>query len=156
MATRPKTPPRTPTASASKEDYVHFSEKLTGALENIKDTIDDNKGTLDSIQDMALQLTSTVILLQKIVMNYVEKVESMLEIAIPLLDKIPLIPDKVIDFARDVHEWSEKIIATSDLAEKVLPGVEKSLRSADVAGLQASTKDVAKLSTSLQGLTAKK
>ena len=154
MASRPKTSSRRP--SSSNDEYVHFSDRLTGALENIKDTIDDNKGTLDSIQDMALQLTSTVILLREIVMEYVEKVERMLEIAIPLLDKIPLIPDKVIDFAKDIHEWSEKIIETSDLAEKVLPGVEKSLKSADVAGLQASTRDVARLSASLQKLTEKK
>ena len=57
---------------ATRGEYVHFSDKITGALKNIGDVIDDNRGTLDSIQDMAVQLTRTIISLRAIVMRYVE------------------------------------------------------------------------------------
>jgi hypothetical protein len=131
-------------------EYVHFSDKMTGALRNINNVIEDNRGTLDSIQDMAVQLTRTIISLRLIVMKYVDTAEKVLETIIPVMEKLPIIPDKVMDFARDAQEWAEKISNASDLVEKVLPGVERSLTTADISGLQTSAGDVANLTRALQ------
>jgi hypothetical protein len=122
---------------------------MVTALNNIGEVIEDNKGTLDSIQDMALQLTRTVSLLREVVVKYVDMVENVLEVIIPIMDKFPIIPDKIIAFAKDAHELAGRIMNASELAQKVLPGVEKSLLSADVSGLQSSTKDVANLTKAL-------
>lgn len=139
-----------PSAQPAADEYVHFSDKITGALRNIGDVIEDNRGTLDSIQDMAVQLTRTVISLRAVVMRYVETADNVLEKVVPVLEKFPVVPDKVMDFARDAQGWAQKISEASDLVERVLPGVERSLTTADIAGLQTSTSEVANLTRALQ------
>lgn len=141
--------PRKPVGSAQ---YVHFSDKMTGALMNINKVIDENKDTLDSIQDMAVQLTRTVRMLRAVVMKYVDTVNNILETIVPIMEKFPVFPDKFEEFAKDALELTEKISKASDLAEKVLPGVEKSLTTADISGLQASSGEVAQLTRALQDM----
>ena len=53
-----------PGTQSTRGEYTHFSDKMTGALRNINNVIEDNRGTLDSIQDMAVQLTRTIISLR--------------------------------------------------------------------------------------------
>lgn len=131
-------------------ECVHFSDRLTGALKNINDVIDDNKGTLDSIQDMALELTRAISALRNVAIQYVQQVDQVLEIIAPIVNKMPIFPEKLKDFVNDALELSNKIIEASDIAKQVLPGVEKSLMTADIANLQSSTQDVTKLTRSLQ------
>lgn len=150
---RPTIPGVPSLPSAAKKDsgeYVHFSDKMTGALRNINNVIEDNRGTLDSIQDMAVQLTRTIISLRLIVMKYVDTAEKVLATLVPIMEKLPILPDKVMDFARDAQMWAKKISDASDLVEKVLPGVERSLTTADISGLQTSAGDVANLTRALQ------
>jgi len=156
-ATRPAARPTAarPVAAAKPAagNYVHFSDKMTSALMNINDVIEDNKGTLDSIQDMALQLTRTVIVLRTVVMKYVGMVDNILETAVPIMEKLPIFPENVKEFARDALALAKKISTASEMAEKVLPGVEASLMSADVTRLQTSSGDVANLTKALQEIT---
>jgi len=137
-------------AKPATGEYVHFSDKMTGALRNINNVIEDNRGTLDSIQDMAVQLTRTIISLRLIIMKYVDTAENVLATLVPIMEKLPILPDKVMDFARDAQMWAKKISDASDLVEKVLPGVERSLTTADISGLQTSAGDVANLTRALQ------
>lgn len=119
---------------------------------NIGKVIDENKSTLDSIQDMAVELTRAIRSLRTVVMKYVEMVDNVLETIVPIMEGLPIFPESVKEFARDALALTKKISTASELAEKVLPGVEASLMSADISGLQASTGDVAKLTRSLQEL----
>lgn len=132
--------------------YVHFSDKMTDALMNINNVIDENRGTLDSIQDMAVELTRTIQMLRVVVMKYVATADNILETAVPLMEKFPIFPDKLVDFGKESLELSKKITAASELAEKVLPGVEKSLTTADISGLQASKGDMTRLTRTLADL----
>lgn len=141
-----------PASKAADSDYVHFSDKMTGALMNINRVIDDNRGTLDSIQDMAVQLTRTVSALRIIIMRYVDMADNILETVVPIMDNLPIFPDSFKEFAKDALALSKKISAASEMAEKVLPGVERSLTTADIASLQNSTGDVAGLTRVLQDL----
>lgn len=131
-------------------DCVHFSDRLTGALKNINDVIEDNKGTLDSIQDMALELTRAISVLRNVAIKYVQLVDQVLEVVAPIVNKMPIFPEKIKDFINDALDLSNRIIEASDIAKEILPGVEKSLLTADIANLQASQKDVAHLTRSLQ------
>jgi len=152
-AARPTAARPTAVAKPAAGNYVHFSDKMTSALMNINDVIEDNKGTLDSIQDMALQLTRTVIVLRTVVMKYVGMVDNILETAVPIMEKLPIFPENVKEFARDALALAKKISTASEMAEKVLPGVEASLMTADVTKLQTSSGDVANLTKALQEIT---
>ena len=108
-------------------EYVHFSDRLTGALKNINDVIEDNKGTLDSIQDMALELTRAISVLRNVAIQYIQQVDKVLEVVAPIVNKMPLFPEKIKDFINDALELSNKIMEASDIAKEVLPEVEKKL-----------------------------
>jgi len=102
---------------------------------------------------LALELTRTVRVLKVVVLKYVDMVDNILEAAVPIMERLPIFPESVKEFARDALALAKKINTAGELAEKVLPGVEASLMTADVSGLQASTKDVASLTRALQDIT---
>jgi len=134
------------------QPYTHFSDKLTQSLANINKVINDNKSTLDSIQDMAVELTRAIRSLQAVVMKYVEMADKILGHLVPIMERLPIVPEQIKEFAKEALAMSKKIAATSALAEKVLPSVELGLTTADMTKLQASTRDVASLTQALQAM----
>jgi hypothetical protein len=132
--------------------YVHFSDRMTDALMNINSVIDDNRSTLDSIQDMAVELTRAIRALQGVAMKYVGMADDILETIVPVMEGLPIFPQRVKDFAKEALVLAKKIAAASELAERVLPGVEAGLTTADMTRLQASTGEVANLTRLLQSM----
>ncbi len=134
------------------QSYVHFSDKMTESLMNINKVINDNKSALDSIQDMAVELTRAIRSLQAVAMKYVDLADDILGAIVPIMEGLPIVPDKVKGFAKDALALSKKINEACQLADKVLPGVETGLTTADMSKLQASTGQVASLTKSLQAI----
>jgi hypothetical protein len=132
--------------------YVHFSDKITESLININKVVQENKKTLDSIQDMAVQLTRAIRSLQAVVMKYIGMADDILETVVPILQNLPVVPDKIKLFAKDALALAKKIASACELAERVLPGVEAGLTTADMGRLQASTGQVQQLTRSLQAM----
>lgn len=132
--------------------YVHFSDKLTDSLMNINKVINDNKGTLDSIQDMAIELTRAIRSLQAVVMKYISLADKILDAIVPVMEGLPIIPAKVKEFAKDAQALSQKISEASLMAQRVLPAVEAGLTTADMTKLKASTSQVAGLTRTLQAM----
>jgi len=81
----------------SGESYVRFSDKLTASLEEVNRVIQENKATLDAIQDIALELTKAAGVLEATASKYVSMVDSVLETAVPILsvESHKVIPGKV-------------------------------------------------------------
>ena len=139
-------------ATAQPVKYVHFSEKMTESLMNINKVIQDNKSTLDSIQDMAVELTRAIRSMELVVIKYIRMADDILENIVPIMKKLPIVPDKITDFAEDALVLAKKIVTACEMAEKVLPGVETGLTTADMVKLKTSTSDVQKLTQSLQSM----
>ena len=132
--------------------YVHFSDKMTESLMNINKVVQENKKTLDSIQDMAVELTRAIRSLQAIAVKYIKIADKVLTTIIPVVKGLPIIGDDILEFATDAQALAKKIVTACELAERVLPGVEAGLTTADMSRLQASTGQVQQLTKSLQGL----
>ena len=94
-APRPAAAPLSPKGKAPAGQYVHFSDKMTESLMNINRVIEDNKSTLDSIQDMAVELTRAIRSLQAAVMKYVGMADDILATIVPIIEGLPIVPDKV-------------------------------------------------------------
>jgi hypothetical protein len=139
-------------ATSQPAKYVHFSDKMTESLMNINKVIQDNKATLDSIQDMAVELTRAIRSLEMAAIKYIKMADKVLDTIVPILKGLPIVGKEVIEFATDAQALAEKIVKTCEMAEKVLPGVEAGLTSADMVKLKASTGDVQQLTKSLQAL----
>jgi hypothetical protein len=139
-------------AIAQPAGYVHFSDRMTESLMNINKVIQDTKRTLDASQDMAVELTRAIRSLQAVAIKYVKTVDNVLETIVPIMKGLPIVPDEITKFAEDALALAKKIVTTSELADRVLPGVEAGLTTADMTKLQASTGEVQNLTKSLQGL----
>ena len=57
-------------AGAKPVSYVKFSDKLTGSLNDITRMINEHKGMIDSIQEVALELTSSIGTLHALTVKY--------------------------------------------------------------------------------------
>ena len=100
------------TARKPKKNFVHFSDKMTDALQNINKVIVDNRSTLDSIQDMAMELTRSVQVLEKASVKYIRMVDGVLEQVIPVLKKL-------LELFVKIEATTTKFLAACELAEKV-------------------------------------
>jgi len=134
--------------------YIHFSDKMTESLMNINKVVQDNRKTLDSIQDMAVELTRAIRSLEAVAIKYVKMADKILDTIVPILKGLPIVGKEVLEFAADAQALANKIVTACELAEKVLPGVEAGLTTADMNKLQSSTGQVQQLTNSLQGLMA--
>ena len=56
---------------SSKANYIRFSDKLSDSLTDITGIVQQNKDMIDTIQDVALELTGTVETLHVITVKYV-------------------------------------------------------------------------------------
>jgi hypothetical protein len=140
-------------AAVQPAKYVHFSDRMTESLMNINKVVQDNKKTLDSIQDMAIELTRAIRALETAAIKYIRMADEVLASALPIIKTVPFLSNnKILSFITDAQAMAKKILTACDLAEKVLPGVEAGLTTADMNKLQASTSEVQKLTKSLQGL----
>lgn len=135
---------------ASQKPYVRFSDKLAGGLEDISRIIEDNKATMDSIQEIGLALASAAGTLQATASKYVGMVDRFLDTAVPILRNIPLVPTKTMETIVNLQNLANTIIDVCTTAEKVITDVDAGLRTADVAKLNAHTADLQKMTKTLQ------
>jgi len=68
------------------------------------------------------------------------------------MKNIPLVSKKLLALFVKIEDTTTKFMAACELAEKVLPGVEDGLTTANMTKLQASTGDGQRLTTTLQSL----
>ena len=143
---------RTTRRSTRKSDdsYVKFSDKLTDSLEEITRVIQENKETLDSIQDVSLQLVRVANTLEAITTKYAGLVNSVLENAVPILSNIPLVSKKVIGILDEVQEFTGNVLEISTMVGGVIDDVEEGLAKADVVKLQSRSGDLKKITRSLE------
>ena len=143
---------RTTRRSTRKSDdsYVKFSDKLTDSLEEITRVIQENKETLDSIQDVSLQLVRVANTLEAITTKYAGLVNSVLENAVPILSNIPLVSKKVIGILDEVQEFTGNVLEISTMVGGVIDDVEDGLAKADVVKLQSRSGGLKKLTRSLE------
>jgi hypothetical protein len=135
---------------AGQKSYVRFSDKLAGGLEDISRIIEENKATMDSIQDIGLQLAQTAGMLEATASRYIGMVDSLLDTAVPILRNVPLVPPKTMKLIENLQDLANTIIDVCTTADKVITDVDAGLRNADVAKLNAHTADLQKMTKTLQ------
>jgi hypothetical protein len=136
-------------AKGAGEPNVRFSDKLVAGLADVQRIIRENKETLDSIQDVGLQLVRVIGALEDIVSRYVGIVDGFLDNAVPVLKNVPLIPEKTMAAITDIQQYAQKILDACDRADDVLADVEAGLMNADVNRLKKHTGDLKTLTGAL-------
>ena len=140
----------------SKATYVKFSDKLTDSLDDITGMINDHKDMIDVIQETALELTSAMGTLNTLTVKYAGKINEILDILLPIIGKVPFMPDKIENLLIQMEKWTQKIIDNEKSTTKTISDVQSGLRTGDVTKIQEHAVDLKKVTKSLTSILPKK
>ena len=141
---------------AQKVSYVKFSDKLTDSLDDITRMINEHKEMIDVIQEVALELTSAMGTLNTMTVKYAGKANEILDVLLPIIKKIPLIPDRLEDLLVQMEKWTQKIIDNNESTSKTIADVQLGLKTGNVSKIQAHTGDLKKVTKALTNILPKK
>lgn len=147
--------PTISTKSSAVASYVHFSDKLTAGLNDITRVIQENKQTLDTIQEVGIDLTNAVATLSSAAIKYVRMIDQFLDTVVPIIEKVPFLDAKIINAAKSAQNLAQSILDNSTNAQKVAEDVRTSLAAADVSRLQRYSGDLRNLAKTLQSVAEK-
>ena len=126
---------------------VRFSDQLTNSITDVAKIIEQHKGMIDSIQEIALELTTSIGTLHTLTVRYARTANQILDVLLPILKNLPLIPKNIMQMLVNLEVTTQKIIDNESSTTKTITDVSAGLRTGDVnkikghAGqLQAVTK----------------
>jgi len=124
--------------SASKPtSYVKFSDKLTQSIDDIQKIIESHKQMIDSIQEIALELTSSIGTLHTLTVKYARTANQILDVLLPIVKNLPLVPKNVIQMLVNLEAITQKIINNEASTSKTITDVRGGLQTGDVNKLKA-------------------
>ncbi len=126
---------------------VRFSDQLTNSITDVAKIIEQHKGMIDSIQEIALELTTSIGTLHTLTVKYARTANQILDVLLPILKNLPLIPKNIMQMLVNLEVTTQKIIDNESSTTKTITDVSAGLRTGDAnkikghAGqLQAVTK----------------
>lgn len=140
---------------ASKTSYVKFSDKLTDSLEDITQMINEHKTMIDTIQEVSLELTTAMGTLNELTVKYAGKANEILDVILPIIKKLPLIPDKFEDLLIQMEKWTQKIIDNNQSTSKAISDVQSGLRTGDVSKIKAHAGELKQVTQTLDKILPK-
>ncbi|MBN1219135.1 MAG: hypothetical protein JXM69_09410 [Anaerolineae bacterium] len=138
--------------SATRGGYVKFSDKLTDSLQDITSMINEHKEMIDTIQEIGIQLTDTFGILHTLTVKYAGTVNSVLDILLPLLKNIPLVPPKLLDLATTMERITQQIIDDSPNTSKAIKDINVGLKTGDVNRLRGHSGELQQVSRTLTSI----
>jgi hypothetical protein len=135
--------------------YTRFSSKLTGSLDQIQKMVEDNARMIDSIQEVALELTNSIGTLHALTVKYAGIANGILDALLPIVKSLPIIPKNVTDMLVKLEAVTQKIIDGQASTGKTITDVQTGLRTGDVTKLQAHSTDLQNLTKSLTAILPK-
>lgn len=135
--------------------YTRFSTKLTGSLDQISKMIEDNAKIIDMIQEVALELTNAIGTLHTLTVKYAATANAILDMLLPILRNLPIIPKNVMDMLVNLEAITQKIIDNKDEAAKTISDVKSGLTTGDVSKLQTHSGALQNLTRSLTSILPK-
>lgn len=139
-------------ASAPKNNYVKFSDKLADSMNNIARMIQENRQMIDSIQEVALELTGVVDSLHTLTVKYARLANQILDLLLPVVQTLPLIPKSARDLLSDLERWTQRIIDNEVATARTIADVKSGLQNGDVGRLKSHTADLRAMSKTLSQL----
>jgi hypothetical protein len=119
-------------ATAKPVSYVKFSDKLTDSLNDIGKMIQDHKTMIDSIQEVALELTNSIGSLHTLTVKYAGIANNILDGLLPIAKGLPIIPKNILQLLINLESITQKIIDNQASTAKTITEVQSGLKTGDV------------------------
>lgn len=149
---RPTRPVARPVTAAKPGSMVKFSDKLTDSLNDITKMIDEHKTMIDSIQDIALELTNSIGTLHKLTVKYAGIANNILDGLLPIVRNLPIIPKKIIDLLINLESITQKIIDNNAQTARTISEVQVGLRTGDVNRIKGHTGELRNVTNALKSI----
>ncbi len=150
--------PTRPTAAPAKAPaggYVKFSDKLSDSINDIAKIIDQHKTMIDTIQEVALELTSSIGTLHTLTVKYARTANQILDVLLPILKNLPIIPKNVMDLLTNLESITQKIIDNEATTSKTITDVQAGLKTGDVTKIQGHAGQLQAVTKSLTAILPK-
>lgn len=149
---RPTRPVARPVPAAKPGSMVKFSDKLTDSLNDITRMIDEHKTMIDSIQDIALELTNSIGTLHTLTVKYAGIANNILDGLLPIVRNLPIIPKKIIDLLINLESITQKIIDNNAQTARTISEVQVGLRTGDVNRIKGHTGELRNVTNALKSI----
>ena len=140
---------------AKSVSYVKFSDKLTMSLHDISRMIEEHKTMIDSIQEVALELTTSIGTLHTLTVKYAGIANNILDALLPIVNSLPIIPQGVKTLLTNLEAITQKIIDTQASTGKTITDVQSGLRTGDVNKIKGHAGQLQALTKSLTSILPK-
>jgi hypothetical protein len=108
---------------AKSVSYVKFSDKLSMSLTDISRMIEEHKTMIDSIQEVALELTTSIGTLHTLTVKYAGIANNILDALLPIVNSLPIIPQSVKTLLTNLEAITQKIIDTNASTSRTITDV---------------------------------
>ncbi len=142
-------------AKASAGSYVKFSDKLTSSVTDIAKIIEQHKSMIDSIQEIAMELTNSIGSLHTLTVKYARTANQILDTLLPILKSLPIIPKNVMQMLANLEAITQKIIDSEVATTKTISEVQSGLRTGDVKKIQGHAVQLKAVTKTLTGMLPK-
>ena len=140
---------------AKSVGYVKFSDKLSMSLTDISRMIEEHKTMIDSIQEVALELTASIGTLHTLTVKYAGIANNILDALLPIVNSLPIIPQSVKTLLTNLEVMTQKIIDTNASTSKTITDVQSGLRTGDVNKIKGHAGQLQALTRSLTSILPK-
>jgi len=135
--------------------YVKFSDKLSMSLTDISRMINEHKTMIDSIQEVALELTTSIGTLHTLTVKYAGIANNILDALLPIVNSLPIIPQSVKTLLTNLEAITQKIIDTNASTSKTITDVQSGLRTGDINKIKGHAGQLQALTKSLTSILPK-
>ena len=119
-------------STARPVSYVKFSDKLTDSLNDIGRMIEDHKNMIDTIQEIALELTNSIGSLHTLTVKYAGIANNILDSLLPIAKGLPIIPKNILQLLINLESLTQKIIDNQATTTRTITDVQAGLKTGDV------------------------
>ncbi|RPJ26514.1 MAG: hypothetical protein EHM33_11350 [Chloroflexi bacterium] len=134
---------------------VKFSDKLTDSLNDITGMIEEHKSMIDSIQEIALELTNSIGTLHTLTVKYAGIANNILDGLLPIAKGLPIIPKNILDMLIKLESITQKIIDSNAMTAKTISDVQIGLKTGDVNRLKSHAGELQNVTRQLTAMLPK-
>jgi hypothetical protein len=110
---------------------------------------------IDSIQEVALELTTSIGTLHTLTVKYAGIANNILDALLPIVKPLPIIPQSVKALLTNLEAITQKIIDTNISTSKTITDVESGLRTGDVNKIKGQAGQLQTLTKTLTSILPK-
>jgi hypothetical protein len=151
----PTVPQRSIAAVAKAGAPVKFSDKLTDSLQDITSMIEQHKSMIDSIQEIALELTNSIGTLHTLTVKYAGIANNILDGLLPIAKSLPIIPKNILDMLINLESMTQKIIDSNAKTAQTISDVQIGLKTGDVNRIKGHSGELQNVTKALTAILPK-